>query len=157
VAALGVVAPLLQQLIAEGLLGGLREIPGLTAALRDRSGSLQQGREFLTQRQQPAGELRFADVGLKGLGQDFPGAALLPRGVLLHGGQLAGLLQPQLNQGLEGRRKTLKGVGLFGFLPEGIALGLRLGELADQGRVQAGLTLPLPAQELEIALLLRAG
>ena len=58
---------------------------------------------------------------------------------------------------MEGRGKVGKGVVALGLLPKGVALGLGLGQLPHQGGIQAGLSLPLLAQKLQVALLLLTG
>ena len=98
-------------------------------------------------------ETGLAEIRLKGLGQDFPGTA----GDLLGPGQLAGLLAPQPDQTLQGRRKAGEVVLAPGLLPEGIAARLGLGGGGDQAWIEDLLAPELQAPQLTIVDRLRGG
>ena len=146
-AAAWVVAPAVEQFAAELLLQGLGQIDGCDLGETGGPHLRQKLRKFNLQGRKQLGQPCLADVGLKGLGQDFPGAARHR----FSSGELAGLLAPQGDQLLEGRSEGREVVTGAGLLPHGITARLGLGQGDHQARIQAALALQLQAQQLQVA------
>ena len=122
-AASRVVAPAVEQLAAEIFLQGFWQLwqggyLGCCCLLeQDGQLVLQWGKQLL----QPF----FADVGLKRLGQDFPGAAVLS----FSGGKLGCLFAAQADQAFQCWSKDAEVAAAPCLLPDGIAARLGLGDL----------------------------
>ena len=95
----------------------------------------------------------LAHIGLKRLGQDFPGAAA----GWLSGSQLRCLLLAQADQLLQRRGERGEIIAAASFLPHRIAMGLSPGEGFDQGGIQAAGAFQLQSQQLQVALTFHRG
>ena len=145
-AALVVVTPALKQISAELLLQRFRQLRRRPVSRRN---SRQQRRQALPQWIKQHLKPLLADIGFKRLRQDFPRAALNRFSRF----QLGRLLEPQLNDVLEGRSKQAEVVQPPGLLPNGIAMGLGAHQGSDKLLVLAAVALQLQAEQRQVALM----